>query len=316
MSDEQVLGQNASDISSEVTTAEAPASEAPRMIAVEEDSGASAQDATQAVEPPSEPSADAGASPDEHGAAASASTVRDDGASQNYETVARAIDSLCEDVRRVQAVCDETLVRLASLETAVEATTKQVSFLPPQVRQLSGKVEGLTTSMSEPRYRAALLSLLGVYDLVDQVLRTLPDADGDTHEAEHRRNYEVVRTQLRQILDANGLTEISTDGAFDPTVHRVAERKSVEDPARANLILEVVRPGFRTEQSVLRYSEVVVGHYAPSAESSGDAAKGAKEKEREAAKVVEEKETEGAIADAINKEVGDASADGESTTGN
>lgn len=182
---------------------------------------------------------------------------RDDGA------VLRALAELREEVRGVREVCAQTQERLVNVETVAGETAKQVSFLPPQVRQLSGKVEGLNTSISESRYRAALLSLLGVYDLVDQVLRTLPAADGDEREAAHRRNYEVVRTQLRQILDANGLSEIAADGAFDPTVHRAAQRAPVSDPAQADMVLEVVRPGFRTGQSVLRYSEVVVGHYVP-----------------------------------------------------
>ncbi|MFQ6009267.1 MAG: nucleotide exchange factor GrpE [Candidatus Zixiibacteriota bacterium] len=152
---------------------------------------------------------------------------------------------------------------LANIEKAMYTTANQVSFLPPQVRMLGGKIEGLTTSISEPRYRAVILSLLGVYDLVDQVLRTLPPAPESDADAGHRRNYEVMRTQLRQILEANGLSEIPADGDFEPKVHRALQNVPVDNPAQANRVLEVVRPGFRTEQSILRYAEVLVGQYVP-----------------------------------------------------
>lgn len=175
----------------------------------------------------------------------------------------RALDQLRDDVRRIEGICESVQSRLGSLETATTETSKQISFLPPQVRQLGAKVESLNSSISEPRYKAVLLGLLGVYDLVDQLLHTRPANETLVTEADHQRNYEVVRTQLRQLLEGNGLVQIPTDGAFDPTMHRATQRTTVGDPSQADMILEVVRPGFRTEQSVLRYAEVVVGHYTP-----------------------------------------------------
>lgn len=153
--------------------------------------------------------------------------------------------------------------RLARLEATLEATAKQVGFLPPQLRLVGSRVDALTTSVSEPRFRALLLSLLGVYDLVEQMLRTLPEPADVAAEEGHRRNYEVLRTQLRQLLATNGLSEIVTEGTFDPAIHRALQRVPCADPEQANRVLEVVRPGFRTEQVVLRYAEVVVGQYVP-----------------------------------------------------
>lgn len=149
--------------------------------------------------------------------------------------------------------------RMAGLE-------KQVAFLPPQVRMLAAKVDGLSTAITEPRIRALLMGLLGIYDLIDQVLRTLParmtDADRD-----HLHNYQVLRAQLEVLLESNGLSEIPADGAFDPLLHRALQSVPVDDPQKADSVLEVVRPGFRTEQAILRYAEVLVGRYnsAPAA---------------------------------------------------
>ncbi len=181
--------------------------------------------------------------------------------------LADAVWELSREVRELRETVGAMQTRVAGFEAAMEATAKQVSFLPPQLRMLGGKIDGLATAISEPRYRAALLGLLGVYDLTDQILRALPagdDAAGATT-PDHRRNYEVLLAQLRQILETNGLTEIPTAGGFDPELHRALQLVPVTDPAQSDQILEVVRRGFRTEQSVLRYAEVLVGQYSPEA---------------------------------------------------
>ncbi len=170
-----------------------------------------------------------------------------------------ALAELRAELRAVGDAVAAVQGRLAGLEATIEAVAKQVGFLPPQVRMLTGKIDGLATTVSEPRYRAALLGLLGLHDMVEQMLRSQP-ADADT---EHRRNYEVLRTQFKQLLAANGLAEVATDGPFDPTIHRALKRVPTHDPSKADRVVEVVRPGFRTEQSVLRYAEVFVGQYVP-----------------------------------------------------
>ena len=170
------------------------------------------------------------------------------------------------EVEAVRELLVAILGRLEKLEEAAGTTAKQVGYLPPQVRILGSKVEGLTTSISEPRHRALLLGLLAVYDLVDQLLRASRQAT-PASEADHLRNYEVLRTQLRQLLEANGLEEIPAQGAFDPEQHRAIERATVSDPDLDNRILEVARPGFRTPQAVLRYAEVRVGRFQAPAEA-------------------------------------------------
>jgi molecular chaperone GrpE len=151
--------------------------------------------------------------------------------------------------------------RLDQVEASLEQLSQQASFLPGQIRLLAGKVEGMATSLSEPRYRSVLHGLLGIYDLLDQILRTLPAQDVEPQD--HQRNYEVLRTQLRQILEANGLMEIPAAGAFDPELHRALKRVPTPNPSQAGQVLEVVRPGFRTEQAILRFAEVTVGAYQP-----------------------------------------------------
>ena len=173
------------------------------------------------------------------------------------------------EVRTLRPLLEEARDALLRLEELAGGTAKQVGFLPGQVRMLAGKVDGLAASISEPRYRAVLLSLLGVYDLVYQLLRSSSQESIPESEGAHRRNYEVILTQLRQTLEENGLTQIPIGGAFDPTLHRALQQVPVDDPAKADQILEVVRPGFRTEHSILRYADVVVGRYADQTSEGG-----------------------------------------------
>jgi molecular chaperone GrpE len=159
-----------------------------------------------------------------------------------------------EELRRLLL---ETHQRLDVVAAALDGAAKQTALVPAQIRGLAQKVDGLTVSVAAPRLRALLLGLLSIYDLADQMLRTAGD-DGV-----HRRNYETLRTQLRQLLADHGLEEVAADGTFDPQQHRAVETVACSDPAGANRIVGVVRAGFRSGGAVLRYAEVVVGQYQP-----------------------------------------------------
>jgi hypothetical protein len=73
----------------------------------------------------------------------------------------------------------------------------------------------------------------------------------------------MIRTQILQILQYNGLEQIPSDGEFKSDVHRAVDRTPCETQEEAGLIVKVVRPGFRTSLQILRYAEVVVAHYVP-----------------------------------------------------
>lgn len=161
--------------------------------------------------------------------------------------------------------------RLGAVEVAVGDLGKQIALVPPQVRMLAGKVEGVATSISEPRCRALLLDLLMLHDLARQMAGQVPSTSGG-NDAEYRRHSEVLVRQIRQVLEANGLSEIGTDGPFDPSVHRAVHSVPCSDPAASGRVLQVLRPGFRTERAVLRYADVAVGSYVPPAPETGGAA--------------------------------------------
>jgi molecular chaperone GrpE (heat shock protein) len=177
--------------------------------------------------------------------------------------VLTVVAGLQETVREMRDVLSAAETRLSTLEAAADAAGKQIAFLPPQMRMLAAKIDGVATSVSEPRLRALLLGVLSVYDLVEQARRSVLIDAATEAGALALRHYDVLRTQLRQLMESNGLAEVSSDGRFDPLVHRAIERVPVTDPSQANAVVQVLRPGFRTDQTVLRYAEVSVGCYTP-----------------------------------------------------
>jgi molecular chaperone GrpE (heat shock protein) len=174
------------------------------------------------------------------------------------------------DVPQTGAVLAALHARLDRLDNSLEAAVQQFSMLPAQIRAMGAKLDAAATSMAEPRYRDILMGLLAVYDLIDQILRGLPAEESDGG-AVHRKNYENLLVHLQQILEMNGLSEISAHGAFDSARHRAVHKVATADPASDGHVLEVVRRGFRTPRAVLRYAEVVVGCYEPPRTSSAEA---------------------------------------------
>ena len=212
-----------------------------------------------AADPPAA-SEEGGAGPDRGGDTAPASAAPDG-------TAASAPAAPCDTPSNAQPHAEQVLhgrthEHLRKLQDTLEALNKQVSFLPPQLRMFGAKIDGLATTISEPRYRAVLAGLVSILDMVDQMRRSA--RIGPDEPTDHLRNYDVLYTQLRQLLEGNGLREIPTDGAFDPRYHRAVERVESSVPTDADRILDVVRPGFQTEQTVLRYAEVKVGYHPQS----------------------------------------------------
>ena len=73
--------------------------------------------------------------------------------------------------------------------------------------------------------------------------------------------------QIRQMLESNGFFLIDTEGPFDPEVHRAMEIEPCQSPEEAGRISRVLRPGFRSERSVLRPAEVTLTRYDGPAEA-------------------------------------------------
>jgi molecular chaperone GrpE len=66
----------------------------------------------------------------------------------------------------------------------------------------------------------------------------------------------LVHKQLVDVLAREGLTEIETDGAFDPHVHEALLAQPSD--AEAGTVLEVLQKGYRLGDHVLRPARVTI----------------------------------------------------------
>jgi molecular chaperone GrpE len=85
----------------------------------------------------------------------------------------------------------------------------------------------------------------------------------DTADANFKRGFEMIRSQLDTILKDLKVQTIDPKGAaFDPRYHEAIMEQPVENEAQHNTILETVQPGYQIGDTVIRAARVIVGHKA------------------------------------------------------
>lgn len=83
----------------------------------------------------------------------------------------------------------------------------------------------------------------------------------DEHWAAWLHGVEFVRARLLEVLAAEGVQPIETEGQpFDPKRHHAVEVVTADDPLAVGLITQETRRGYVCGENVLRYAEVVVAH--------------------------------------------------------
>ena len=95
--------------------------------------------------------------------------------------------------------------------------------------------------------------------LISELLTIEDDLDRALDSAKEENDFVTgvrgIRQNLMKILESKGLTEIPTDGKFDPNCH---EALCVVEADTDGDIAEVFQKGYRIGNKVLRYSKVKV----------------------------------------------------------
>ncbi|MEX0705165.1 MAG: nucleotide exchange factor GrpE, partial [Nitriliruptoraceae bacterium] len=95
-------------------------------------------------------------------------------------------------------------------------------------------------------------------ETLDDLQRTL-DAAAASSDATLAHGVELVATKLRTSLESLGMVRIdATDVPFDPSVHEAVQHAPADEPRDEPLVVEILRPGYRWEDRVLRPAMVVV----------------------------------------------------------
>ena len=95
--------------------------------------------------------------------------------------------------------------------------------------------------------------------LISELLTIEDDLDRALDSAKEENDFVIgvrgIRQNLMKVLESKGLTEIPTDGKFDPNCH---EALCVVEADTDGDIAEVFQKGYRLGSKVLRYSKVKV----------------------------------------------------------
>ncbi len=201
--------------------------------------------------------------------AAEESTPKDTALIELMKVCAQMSDNL----KTLSESVPESVTRFDRIEHNIGQLSHQISYLPPQIKTFGRKIDELNTSISDSKYNNLLKSLLMIYDLVEQSLLSLENKNIATTVEDYHRTLGVLKTQLLQVLEINGLTQIPALGeSYNPKVHKALKSLPVEEPDKNGKNVEVFRPGFQSGSQILRFSEVSVGRYVPPLEDNKDSA--------------------------------------------
>jgi molecular chaperone GrpE len=151
--------------------------------------------------------------------------------------------------------------RLAAAEAEAQAHLNDLKRLAAEFENYRKRVAREQESLST---RAAERVVKELLPIVDDLERALTAAE-QHEEAKLEEGVRLVHRQLAGVLEREGLTEIATEGKFDPHVHEaLLSQPSDQDEGT---VIEVLQKGYSLGDRVLRPARVVI---AAAKEDGGD----------------------------------------------
>ena len=109
------------------------------------------------------------------------------------------------------------------------------------------------TELTQRANERLLNELLPVLDDLERAL----EAAAEHEEAKLEEGVRLVHRSLLGLVERHGLSEIDTDGSFDPHVHEALLAQPGEG-AEEGSVLQVLQKGYRLGDKVLRPARVIV----------------------------------------------------------
>lgn len=146
----------------------------------------------------------------------------------------------------------------------VNMSKKKVE-LEAQLKRAVADYQNLERRVSEGR--SELTNFMGA-ELIRKLLPVLDHlekslAGASEKESGWYKGVEMAVKEFKQVLESEGLEEISCEGEFNPALHEAIDIRDGEN----NMILEIVKKGYNLNGKVLRPAQVVVGRKQPEKET-------------------------------------------------
>lgn len=143
---------------------------------------------------------------------------------------------------------------------------QRVAELENQLKRAVADYHNLEKRVSEGR--SELTSFVGaelvrkLLPVVDHLEQALSGISEQEKQSGWVKGVELAVKEFEAVLAQEGLEQIAAGGQFDPSLHEAVDTKEGED----NIILRVVRKGYKLNGKVIRPTQVVVGRKSESSE--------------------------------------------------
>jgi molecular chaperone GrpE len=103
-------------------------------------------------------------------------------------------------------------------------------------------------------------------DVLEKLLPVLDDFDRAVADPSEdieavREGRSLIHNKLRQLLEAQGLTkmEVNQGDSFDVDLHEAITNIPAPTPDLVGKVVDVIEPGYKLNDKIMRYAKVVVG---------------------------------------------------------
>lgn len=153
------------------------------------------------------------------------------------------VDTLSKEVAKLTAERDEYLAGWQRAKADFANAKKRMDESMKEYRALA--TEGLIEE---------LLPVLQSFEMAFANKEAWEKADKNW-----RTGVEYIYSQIKGILDQNGLKEVNpVDQNFDPAIHEAIEFTKVEETAKVNKVLKVIEKGYILGNKLIKPAKVVV----------------------------------------------------------
>ncbi len=144
--------------------------------------------------------------------------------------------------------------KLAKQKEDLEEKDDRIKRLMAEFENFKKRSDKERTNLYNSVMGDVIISLLPVLDNLEKASKT------ETKDEQYKNGVEMVLNQFKDVLKANGVTEIETVGKkFDPSIHEAVSLVQDENLGEKE-IKEEFRKGYMIGDKVLRHSLVVVAN--------------------------------------------------------
>ncbi|VVB53732.1 Protein GrpE [uncultured archaeon] len=140
------------------------------------------------------------------------------------------------------------------------AAQAEVASLTDQIKRLAAEFDNYKKRVERDRklseQYAAAPALTKLLSVLDNLTRARQSAEKTHDVASYARGIEMTEQQFKKALEEAGVKEISTEGAFNPSLHEAIHAEPSDKPQ--NTIIEVIEKGYLLHDRVLRPARVKI----------------------------------------------------------